>query len=85
MMNDKTNIEENLSYTELVFGRINKKLGKQWSKEEIERWILARIKETDVCNFHKKGKNIYIRNEVHQVQLTINASTKRIITVDRLK
>ncbi len=84
MQNYKTEILEKICYTELVYGRINKKLNKKLSKDEIERMILETIEETGESRFQKTGKNIYIVNEERNIRITINSYTHRIITVDRL-
>jgi len=80
----KSEILDKICYTDLVYGRINKKLNKQLSKDQIEEMIISIIKETDSSGFYKKGKNIYITNKNRNVRLTINSYTNRIITADRL-
>lgn len=84
MSNYKNEILDRICYTELVYGRINKKLNISLSKTEIENMIVEIIKETDEAEFQKSGKNIYITNRKRNVVLTINSYTKRIITADRL-
>ena len=84
MSNCKAEILNKICYTELVYGRINKKLGLSLSKEKTEEFILDVIKETGESNFQKTGKNIYISNNSKNVRLTINSYTNRIITADRL-
>jgi FKBP-type peptidyl-prolyl cis-trans isomerase (trigger factor) len=78
----KTEILNNICYTDLVYERINKKLNIQLSKDEIEKMIYGIIEETDKTRFQKTGKNIYITNENRNVRLTINSHTSRIITAD---
>jgi [ribosomal protein S5]-alanine N-acetyltransferase len=80
----KSAILDKICYTDLVYGRINKKLNIQLSKDKIEEMIFTIINETDYSGFYKKGKNIYIRNNYRNVRLTINSYTNRIITADRL-
>ena len=80
----KSEILDKICFTDLVYGRINKKLNKQLSKDQIEEMIFTIIKETDDSLFYKKGKNIYITNDNRNVRLTINSYTNRIITADRL-
>ncbi len=85
-MNDyKKEILEKICYTDLVYERINKKLGINQPKDKIEEMILATIRESDEKNFQKRGKNIYITNNERNIMLTINSFTKRIITADKLK
>jgi len=80
----KKNILANIGYTELVYGRINKKLSIELSKEKIEKLIFSIIEETDEAEFQKKGKNIYITNNERKIMLTINSYTNRIITAGKL-
>ncbi len=84
MSNYKKEILNKICYTELVYGRINKKLTLKLSKEKIEEMITSIISETDESDFHKTGKNIYITNNERNVRLTINSYTTRIITADKL-
>ncbi len=84
MNNYKKEILDKICYTELVYGRINKKLSIELSKDKIEEMITAIISETDESDFQKTGKNIYITNNEKNVRLTINSYTNRIITADRL-
>jgi FKBP-type peptidyl-prolyl cis-trans isomerase (trigger factor) len=84
MENAKTLILKKICYTELVYERINKKLNLKYSKTEIEKMIYEIIEETDESQFQKKGKNIYITNPAHNMRLTVNSNTFRIITVDLL-
>lgn len=84
-MHLKEEILQNIGYTELVYGRINKKLHLNLSNEQIEDLIREIITETNATNFEKIGKNIYINNASHKVRLTINSSSKRIITANKLK
>jgi len=82
--NYKKEILDKICYTELVYGRINKKLNKELSKDKIEELISAIISKTDEVDFQKRGKNIYITNSERNVRLTINSYTNRIITADKL-
>jgi hypothetical protein len=83
-MINKNDILKKICYTELVYGRINKKLNIQFSKQQIEEFVLKIIEETDERFFSKIGKNYYIENTENNVRLTINSYTFRIITADRL-
>ena len=84
MKNYKNEIINKLCYTELVYGHIANKLNIELSKVKIEELISTIIIETDVSNFLKAGKNIYITNSEKNIRLTINSFTNRIITVDKL-
>ncbi len=84
MSEQKANILQNLCYTELVYGRINKKLNINFSKQKIEEWLLEIITKTDERFFEKIGKNYYIMNAENHIRITINSNTFRVITVDRV-
>lgn len=81
---NKTEILNNICYTELVYGRINKKLKSDFSKSEIETMLFNFIQETEETSFQKTGKNFYITNADKNIRITINSNTVRIITVDRV-
>ena len=80
----KQTILDKVCYTELVYGRINKKLNIELSNNKIEELIFAVINETEEINFRKTGKNIYITNNERNIRLTINSFTNRVITADTL-
>jgi len=71
----------NICYTELVYGRINKKLGIQKQKNEIEQMIIEIINNPD-SRIEKRGKNIYVT--LKDKRITINSFTYRVITMDNL-
>ncbi|KIA88090.1 DUF3781 domain-containing protein [Kaistella jeonii] len=81
----KKEILSKICYTDLVYGRINKKLNLKLSNMEIEKTLLEIIQNTEEINFEKRGKNIYISNESEDIRITINLFTNRVITVDRIK
>jgi hypothetical protein len=81
---NKKEIIENHCYTELVYQRINKKLSVNFSNKESEALIKKVLIETAVAQFEKIGKNFYISNTRHNIKITVNSNTFRIITVDRL-
>jgi len=78
----KAEILNNICYTELVYGRINKKLKLNYSKTEIEELIFSVISKTPKSFFEKTGKNLYITNAENNIKITVNSNTYRIITVD---
>ena len=80
----KYEVLDKICYTELVYGRINKKLNLELSKRKIEILISTILSETNESEFQKKGKNIYVTNNERNIRLTINSYTNRIITADRL-
>ncbi len=82
---NKKAILNNICYTELVYGRINKKLNINFSKKQIEEFIFKIIKETEEKYFSKIGKNFYVTNTKNNIKITINSNNFRVITVDRIK
>jgi len=81
---NKKEILENICYTELVYGRINKKLNIKFSKKQIEEFIFKILKQTEEKFFSKIGKNFYITNTENNIKITVNSNTFRIITVNRI-
>lgn len=81
---NKTEILNNICYTELVYERINRKLNSSLSKSAIERMLFSIIEETDISNFVKRGKNFYITNEENNIIITVNSNSYRVITVNIL-
>ena len=84
MLDIKNEILEKIGFTDLVYGRINKKLNQNLTIDEIEKLIMEVIKGTDESGFQRIGKNIYISNQFKNIKLTINATTTNIITADLL-
>lgn len=84
-MCNKKGIIKNLCYTELVYDRINKKLGLAYTKKQIEELIHNILTECGESSFSKIGKNYYISNWDRKIRVTINSYTNRVITVDKLK
>ncbi len=82
---NKEDLINSICYTELGYGRINKKLNLNLSNVEIEALIIDLIIETDEQNFKRIGKNIYVLNFGKKISITINSNTNRVITVDRMK
>ena len=82
--NKKKQILDNICYTELVYGRINKKLITSFSNKEIENFLFTILNNTEEESFIKKGKNFYISNLKNNIKITINSNTFRIITVDKI-
>ena len=83
--NPKINKEilKNLCYTDLVYTRINKKLGVELSKMEIELLICDIVKDNS-STVIKKGKNYYIKNIKKHIQVTVNSNNYRVITADKI-
>ena len=79
----KNLILASLGYTDLVYSRINKKLNTNLSKNEIETLIHSAISSAN-ATIEKKGKNFYIYNIEVFLRITVNSTTYRVITVDRL-
>ncbi len=82
---NKAEILNKICYTELVYGRINKKLKVNFSKVAIEKMLFDIIKETQEKFFQRIGKNIYVTNRENNIIITINSNTFRVITVDRVE
>jgi hypothetical protein len=80
----KNTILKNLCYTELVYGRINKKLKTAYTNEQIEDLMRKVISETPDRDILKTGKNFYITNPEQGIRVTVNSYTFRIITADRI-
>ena len=80
----KTEILDNVCYTDLVYQRINKKLKTNFSNDHIETMIAAVLNETKLDFFKKTGKNFYVSNPKSNIRITINSYTLRVITVDRI-
>ena len=80
----KNNILDNICYTDLVYGRINKKLGMNLTNDEIEDFILKIIVDAQEDDFEIIGKNYYINNYTENIKLTINRNTTRIITAEKI-
>ncbi|WP_338840714.1 DUF3781 domain-containing protein [Flavobacterium ginsenosidimutans] len=81
----KIQIIENICYTELVYGRINKKLKTNFTKSEIEKMILKILNDTEEKYYQKIGKNFYVSNSENNIKITVNSNTYRVITADRIK
>ena len=79
---DKKEILARICYTDLVYDRINRKLRAAFTREEAERFIYNVLNETNVGQFTRTGKNIYVINDKKSIRITINSNTFRIITVD---
>jgi hypothetical protein len=84
MIKVKEQILQNHCYTELVYQRIHKKLGVNFSNEQIKALIKKIVSETTLACFEKKGKNYYISSKEKNSRITINSTTFRVITVDKI-
>lgn len=77
---DKEFILRKLCYTDLVYGRINKKLGTSYSRSEVKEFVYRVLSEAE--SWSKVGKNYYIVNSDLGVRVTVNSFTFRVITAD---
>lgn len=84
MNKEKQEILKKHCYTEMVYQRINKKLSTNFTNEEIEVFIKKIIQETAPKYYNKIGKNFYISNTKQNIKITVNSTTFRIITVDKI-
>ena len=80
----KQNLIKNICYTDRVYSRINKKLNTQKNNKEVEKLILQLLTSCKQEDIEIKGKNFYIYNYLENVRITINRSTFRVITVDKI-
>jgi len=80
----KSEILSKICYTDLVYGRINKKLKTNYSISEIKTLLYNLIKESPESSIQKIGKNFYILNPKNNIRITVNSQTFRVITVDRV-
>jgi hypothetical protein len=55
-----------------------------FSKKESESLIKNVVAETDITCFKKIGKNFYITSIKQGIKITVNSTTFRIITVDKM-
>ena len=76
-------ILKNICYTDLVYGRINKKLNTQLERLEIEKLIYEALSQTEEKHYVKIGKNYYVSNADYGIKITINSYTFRVITADK--
>ncbi len=81
---NKSRILKNHCYTELVYSKINKKLGASFSKQESETLIKKILEETDLEYYKKTGKNFYVTSKKYTMNSTINSNTFRVITVNKI-
>lgn len=70
---------ENVCYTPLVFGRVNKKLSLNLDNDEIKN-LVDKIIIDNSTTIIKKGKNYYLRND--NIELVINSFNYRLITAN---
>ncbi len=84
MENIRSTILNNICYTELVYGRINKKLGLCLSNSDVEALVTNLISRPE-NQINKVGKNFYITDLKDKISLTVNSFTYRVITADKLK
>jgi hypothetical protein len=82
-MTIRQKILKHLCYTDLVYGRINKKLKTTMARDEIEKFISDLVACED-NQIQKIGKNYDVRDQKNGVSVTINRNTFRVITADRL-
>lgn len=68
-----------------MYERINKKLTTDFTKEQIELFVVEILRDTNKKFYIKTGKNYYVTNTENNIRITINSNTFRIITMDRLR
>ena len=80
----RQSILQNLCYTDLVYSRINKKLGTNLSRSDIEVLIHDALTGTSINDIVRIGKNYYATCDKHNMRITINSRTFRVITIDKI-
>ncbi len=55
------------------------------TNEQIESYLFRVLTETDESFYTRTGKNFYVVNQPHNIRITINSSTYRVITADRIE
>lgn len=83
MNNARKTILSQVCYTDLVYGRINKKLKANMLNDEIEKLVYEVI-ESERSVINKIGKNYYIEGAKVKVRITVNSHTYRVITADKI-
>lgn len=83
MNNSRKTILGQICYTDLVYGRINKKLKTNMSNDEIEKLVYS-VVECESNPINKIGKNYYIEDTKTKVRVTVNSHTYRVITADKI-
>jgi len=76
-------IKENICYTELVYGRIRKKLKIKLLDTDIEKMIFEVISDKN-SSLTKRGKNFYVINKNLRVEVAINSNNYRVITASKV-
>jgi len=71
----------NICYTDLVFGRVTKKLKTVYSIDEIKNLVNQIISDPETT-INKQGKNYYLQNE--SVELVVNSFNFRLITTNKV-
>lgn len=74
-------ISAKICYTPLVFERVNKKLGLNQDETATKLMVANVLANPD--DVSRRGKNYYVRSRRYRVELTINASNYRLITVSK--
>ncbi|WP_318765025.1 DUF3781 domain-containing protein [Lactiplantibacillus carotarum] len=75
-------IKSKLCYTPLVFERVNKKLDLNQDEAATKALVNHVLAQPD--GIDRRGKNYYVQSRKYQVELTVNASNYRLITVNRI-
>lgn len=77
----RATLSQNICYTDLVYGRFNKKLKTSYSNEEIQQLVLDIIQDS-ATQILENGKNYYLNSRTHDLRLTVNKNNYRLITAD---
>lgn len=81
---NKKEILDNISFTDLIYDIINKKLNSKFSRQEVEKMLIDVINDTQKSSFLEIDDNIYITNLKNKMKITINAKTYKVVAIDIL-
>jgi len=81
MIPNRQEFLDNICYTDLVFGRVNKKLKTNYSIDEIKDLVNQIVSDPETT-INKQGKNYYLQNK--SIELVVNSFNFRLITTNRI-
>ncbi|AVK63771.1 hypothetical protein C5Z26_06470 [Lactobacillus sp. CBA3606] len=76
-------LKDQIYYPDLVFTRVNAKLGTHLSRQEGKQLVTTILTDTN-SQSEQRGTNYYVINFRFNVRLTVDASDFRLITMDRI-
>jgi len=81
MIPNRQEFLDNICYTDLVFGRVNKKLKTNYSIDEIKDLVNQIVSDPETT-INKQGKNYYLQNK--SIELVVNSFNFRLITTNKI-